>query len=139
MEAVGAYLGRLREAKRWSRVKAAKLLDTNDVQLGRIEKGEIDTRSSFLFAFLDLVGGDINQVYALMRNANAKAAQGTEAAEEWLLRQRVKLEAASDETRRQSVFVYRRIAELLEAGYDPQAALRIVESELAPDAPTDTQ
>lgn len=137
MEAVGAYLGRLREAKRWSRVKAAKLLDTNDVQLGRIEKGEIDTRSSFLFAFLDLVEGDANQLHTLMRDTNAKAAQGTEAAEAWLSQQKRKMQTASEETKQRSVYVFRRMAELLEAGHSHLSALRIVESELSPGTPDD--
>lgn len=53
-----------------------------------------------------------------------------EVAEHWLAEQTVKMQTISDDTRKQAAFVYRRMAELLDAGNSPSDALRLVESEL---------
>lgn len=138
MEAVGAYLWRLREAREPSRKRAATKLGTTDAQLGRIEKGEIDTRSSFLFRFLEYVEGDEGQLRALMKDKDATFADGERVASLWLEQQREKMQYKSEAARRQAAFVYRRLADLLEEGHSPQAALRIVETELAQHSQNDS-
>ena len=130
MEAVGAYLWKLREARGFTRLQVAKKLDTTDAQLGRIEKGEIDTRGSFLFEFLDLVQGNAEQLRQLMRNPHATATDGSVAATAWLQEQRSRMQGEPEEVRRQAAYIYRRLAELIEGGQNPSDALRLVESEL---------
>lgn len=55
MEAVGAYLRTLREARKLSRASVAAQIGTHESQLVRIEAGDQDTRGSLLLAFINAV------------------------------------------------------------------------------------
>jgi len=65
-KAVGRYLNRLREHQKLSRSTIAEMLDTNEMQVLRTEKGSVDTRASFLFAFSRAVQGDNSDIEKLL-------------------------------------------------------------------------
>ncbi len=66
MQAVGAYLKRLREGKGLSRDQVAHQIGTNNVQVFRIETGAIDTRGSLLLRFVHVVEGNPDEVLRLL-------------------------------------------------------------------------
>lgn len=84
MQAAGAYLSTLREALGLKPYRLAKMLGTSSSQIERIEAGEIETRSSLLFAFVDAVQGNPEQVMKLVLDKHATAEQGKAVAEAWL-------------------------------------------------------
>lgn len=86
MIAAGAYLWELRDAKRLSREELAAEIGTNDVQIMRIEKGEIDTRGSLLLRFIHKVNGDFEEVVRLMDDPTATEEEGRRRALAWLNR-----------------------------------------------------
>jgi transcriptional regulator with XRE-family HTH domain len=83
MIAAGAYLWELRDAKKLSREELADAIGTNDVQVMRIEKGEIDTRGSLLLRFIHKVNGDFEEVVRLMDDPTASEEEGRRRALEW--------------------------------------------------------
>lgn len=74
--AVGAYLRHLREAQGIPATEMAERIDTNQAQIWRIENWRSDTRSTLLFKFILAVGGDANDVFMLINNPGATAADG---------------------------------------------------------------
>lgn len=84
MKAAGTYLRMLREAERIGRGALARQLHTDDSQIERIEKGQIDTRGSLLFAFIRAVRGNAEHVMTLLLDAAATEADGRALAEAWL-------------------------------------------------------
>jgi transcriptional regulator with XRE-family HTH domain len=84
IRAVGTYLRTLREAQELSRAEIARALETNEVQVARIEKGEIDTRGSLLLQFLKVVRGDAEQLTSLMTDPLATESTGRTMAEMYL-------------------------------------------------------
>lgn len=84
MKAAGSYLRVLREAERIGRGALARQLNTDDSQIERIEKGQIDTRGSLLFAFIRAVRGNAEHVMTLLLDEAATEADGRALAEAWL-------------------------------------------------------
>lgn len=80
LEAAGAYLQTLREFHGLSRADIASAAGTNEAQVIRIEKGEIDTRGSLLLRFLQSVQGSAEELLRLITSANATAEEGRRAA-----------------------------------------------------------
>jgi transcriptional regulator with XRE-family HTH domain len=66
IEAVGAYIQRLRQKKDMSRIHLAKLVDTTETSLWRIESGKQEPRGPLLFALVQAVEGRIEDVQQLM-------------------------------------------------------------------------
>lgn len=84
MQAVGAYLWELRRRKGVSRATVGKALgDVDHSQIERIEKGQTDTRGSLLLAFVHAVGGNPDDVVALMVEPKATADEGKQLAAQW--------------------------------------------------------
>jgi transcriptional regulator with XRE-family HTH domain len=73
MLAAGTYIKTLREAKQLSRADLAKQSETNEMQILRVEKGEIDTRGSLLMKIVRVVEGSAEHIADLMLNDNATA------------------------------------------------------------------
>lgn len=71
----------LRVGQRLSRTKLAQQLNTDDSQIERIEKGQIDTRSSLLFAVICAVHGSPDHVMKLILSDTADEADGRACAE----------------------------------------------------------
>lgn len=64
--ATGVYLQTLREGKKFSRSHVADVLNTNEMQIQRIESGKVDTRGSLLFAYVKLLEGSTDDVSQLL-------------------------------------------------------------------------
>jgi transcriptional regulator with XRE-family HTH domain len=84
MQAVGTYLRTLREAKNLSRGDLAKQVDSNEMQILRIEKGEGDTRGSMLMKLVRLVGGNAEHIADLWSSNSATSDDGKQLAQEHL-------------------------------------------------------
>lgn len=84
LKAAGAYLWALREEQELSRADVAVQVGTSDVQLMRIEKGEIDTRGSMLMSLLRVLRGNANQVETLILDQEATEQQARDMASSWL-------------------------------------------------------
>lgn len=84
LKAAGAYIWYLREQYDLSREEVAAAAGTSDVQIMRIEKGEIDTRGSLLFAVIRIVRGNADDVSQLMHSPNATLTDGRQLAAEWM-------------------------------------------------------
>lgn len=95
---VGTYLKTLREGRGLSRFEIAKEVNTNEVQILRIENGDIDTRGSLLLAFLRIVEGSADQLTALMTTPGAIPEHGQQLAVEWLKRDHIGNEIVSSTT-----------------------------------------
>jgi transcriptional regulator with XRE-family HTH domain len=102
MKAVGSYLRALREAGRIGRGALARELGTDDSQIERIEKGQIDTRGSLLFAFIHAVRGNAEHIMQLLLADAASEEEGRALAEVWLAEARGD-PAALDERRRRAL------------------------------------
>jgi transcriptional regulator with XRE-family HTH domain len=89
-EAAGAYLQRLREYLNLSRSKIAERLDTNDMQISRVEKGEVDTRVSFMLSIVQLLNGDVTEVTDLLLNDHATIEDGQLIADRRILKKGIK-------------------------------------------------
>jgi transcriptional regulator with XRE-family HTH domain len=81
LAAAGAYLQLLRERRGLSRADVASAAGTNEAQVIRIEKGEIDTRGSLLLRMVQAVRGRAEDVLKLVTDASATAEDGRRAAE----------------------------------------------------------
>lgn len=66
IEAVGAYLQRLRQKKEMSRIQLATLVGTTETSLWRIESGKQEPRGPLLFALVQAVDGRIEDVQQLL-------------------------------------------------------------------------
>jgi len=84
MNAVGAYLQVLREARSLSRRALARDMGLDASQIDRIEKGMNIPRSPFLFALVRAVQGNARQVSQLLLDPNATVATGEQLAQSWL-------------------------------------------------------
>lgn len=82
--AAGAYLRLLRERRGLSAADVASAAGTNEAQVGRIEKGEIDTRGSLLLKMVQAVQGRAEDVLKLVTDASATIEDGRRKAEEAL-------------------------------------------------------
>lgn len=102
MKAVGLYLRVLREEKRIGRVALGKRLGTDDTQIERIEKGQIDTRSSLLFGFVDVVQGDPDDVATLILDVEDVPEKGQALAERVIARLKRASRAEQEEYKRRA-------------------------------------
>lgn len=84
MKAVGLYLRTLRDDLGMSRGAVAKQLRTDDSQIERIENGQIDTRSSLLFRFVELVQGRLEDIRGLILGEPDSPDLGRNAARDWI-------------------------------------------------------
>lgn len=82
--AVGAYLKTLREMHGLSRAEVAHAIETNEAQILRIERGDIDTRGSLLLRFVMTVRGSAEQLALLMTDPKANDVSARILAEQWL-------------------------------------------------------
>lgn len=122
MEAVGAYLRTLREARKLSRAAVAAQIGTHESQLVRIEAGDQDTRGSLLLAFINVVRGRAEDVQRLILNQNATVEDGRRMADAALTQSeqdRLLSLVTTDEKR---VALLRRVMELSD---DPELRARI--------------
>ncbi|MBM7843806.1 MULTISPECIES: helix-turn-helix domain-containing protein [Herpetosiphon] len=87
MIATGAYLWTLREAIGLSRDDVAHEAGTNNVQIMRIEKGEIDTRGSLLLSVVRAVKGNAEHIAQLLLDASATEEDGRNLAISWINRE----------------------------------------------------
>lgn len=92
MKATGMYLRVLREENVGGRGVLAKLLRTDDSQIERIEKGQIDTRGTLLARFTRAVGGDWQTVGDLLLRDDDTEDTGRDAARNWLSRKHLSSE-----------------------------------------------
>lgn len=84
LTAAGAYLQLMRERRGLSRADVASAAGTNEAQVIRIEKGEIDTRGSLLLRMVQAVRGRAEDVLKLVTDVGATAEDGRRIAEEAL-------------------------------------------------------
>lgn len=73
MKATGVYLRKLRERKYSSRDTIAAALKVDRSQIERIEKGQHNVGSPFMFQFIDEVEADLEHVAELMRSTDELA------------------------------------------------------------------
>ncbi len=66
MQAVGAYIATLREARGINPTALGRLVGTSASQISRIEQGAQDPRASLLFAIIDAVQGRYEDVQRLL-------------------------------------------------------------------------
>jgi len=66
MQAVGAYIATLREARGINPTALGRLVGTSASQISRIEQGSQDPRASLLFAIIDAVQGRYDDVQRLL-------------------------------------------------------------------------
>lgn len=90
MIAAGAYLRTLREGRRLSRADVASQAGTNEMQIIRIEKGEIDTRSSLLMKLVRAVQGNPEHIAQLLTTDEATVEDGQILAQGLLTRAEMK-------------------------------------------------
>ncbi len=137
--AAGAYITGLRRARKWTRARVLAELEryatdgdslTSESQLSRIEKGEQETRGTLLVALIRVLQGNLDHLADLLLDEKATQSDGEAIARQWADAQAQRIKIISTDEKQQSAYVYRRMAELLEAGHSPSAALRLVESEL---------
>jgi hypothetical protein len=83
-KAAGAYLRRLREARRMGRPTIANTIRTSENQVKRIEDGAIDSRGSLWMAFCHAVHGSAADLEYLMSHPDLTAADGQRLAQEWI-------------------------------------------------------
>lgn len=83
IEAVGAYLQRLRQKKELSRAQLATLVDVTETSLWRIESGKQEPRGTLLFALIKAVDGSSDDVQTLLFGADATVEDAELLAEEW--------------------------------------------------------
>lgn len=84
MVAAGAYLRVLREARYSSREAIAKVLQVDDSQIERIEKGKHNTRGPFLFAFIREVRANANHITQLILDDSLDEKAAQQMAADWL-------------------------------------------------------
>jgi predicted transcriptional regulator len=84
LKAAGAYLWELRTMRGLSRADVGKPFETNDVQIMRVEKGELDTRYSLFFGLIDLLSGDANVAMRLVVDPTATEEEARRLAREAL-------------------------------------------------------
>jgi transcriptional regulator with XRE-family HTH domain len=75
-EAVGAYLRALREATGKTVAEIADSVGIDPSQIWRIERGKSDPKSSTMFKFVYLVGGDVYDLALLINNPDATRSDG---------------------------------------------------------------
>lgn len=75
-EAVGAYLRSLREASGKTVIEIAHSVGIDSSQIWRIERGKSDPKSSTMFKFVALVGGDVYDLALLINNPDATREDG---------------------------------------------------------------
>jgi transcriptional regulator with XRE-family HTH domain len=80
------YLQRLREQQNLTRAAVAELLETNEMQILRIEKGSVDTRASFLLAFTRCVQGSSEDIERLLLNDSDDPQIGVQVANQRFLK-----------------------------------------------------
>lgn len=83
LQAVGAYLQRLREEARISRHALAKKVETSDSQIIRIEQGQ-ETRFSLLVMIIKTVDANIDDVIELTLSTDNTTEDGIQRAELWI-------------------------------------------------------
>jgi transcriptional regulator with XRE-family HTH domain len=83
LQAVGAYLQRLREEARISRHALAKKVKTSDSQIIRIELGQ-ETRFSLLVMIIRTVDANIDDVIELTLSTDNTTEDGMQRAELWI-------------------------------------------------------
>jgi transcriptional regulator with XRE-family HTH domain len=86
MEAAGAYLRVLRDARGLTQGDIADQLGVSLKTVQRIEGGEGRTLATTLAAFIDIVRGSPQQVQQLIVAPNGTAEDGERVAQEWLER-----------------------------------------------------
>ena len=67
-EAAGAYIKTLREAQKLSQTQVAALIDSNETQIRRIERGKHDALGTTLAKVVKAVKGSMNHIQALLLN-----------------------------------------------------------------------
>jgi transcriptional regulator with XRE-family HTH domain len=71
LEAVGAYLRRLRQEKNLTVTNVASAFNTAENQIRRIELGKVDTRFSLMIELCDFLEGDISDISVLLLSEQA--------------------------------------------------------------------
>ena len=126
MIATGAYIWQLRETAGLTRDEVAYISGTNNVQVMRIEKGQIDTRGSLLLAIVKNLNGSAEHIAQLLLDKNATAEQGRTLAQEWLADSHKRTISLINSTKQTG-----KVAELLVLaqkleGVDPSALDRLI-------------
>ncbi len=83
MQAVGAYIATLREARGINPTALGRLVGTSASQITRIEQGSQDPRASLLFAIIDALQGRYEDVRQLLLT-EADDDLGRQLAKAWL-------------------------------------------------------
>jgi transcriptional regulator with XRE-family HTH domain len=85
LEATGAYLKRLREEARLSKLGLSRMVHTSDSQIIRIESGN-ETRGSLLANIIRVLGANPEDVVLLLSSDEYTAEDGVNLAEGWIKR-----------------------------------------------------
>jgi transcriptional regulator with XRE-family HTH domain len=80
--AAAAYLQRLRELRGLSRAHVARLVGTSEMTIYRIESEAQEPKADALMAFLDVISGDVYDIYQLLRATDAPREDGERRADE---------------------------------------------------------
>jgi transcriptional regulator with XRE-family HTH domain len=80
--AAAAYLQRLRELRGLSRAYVARLVGTSEMTIYRIENEAQEPKADTLMAFLDVISGDVYDIYQLIRATDAPREDGERRADE---------------------------------------------------------
>lgn len=75
LEAAGAYLWELRQARHLSRDQLAQRLNTSRSQIERIDYGQGEARASVIFLYARAVGADLDELSDLMLDPAATVEQ----------------------------------------------------------------
>lgn len=83
LTATGAYLKRLREEAKLSRLALSKQVSTSDTQIMRIEQGQ-ETRGSLLAMIIKTLNASPGDVIDLLSSEDYSSDDGTQRAELWI-------------------------------------------------------
>lgn len=84
LKAAGAYIVRLRKEAKLSRLAFAKLVDTSDSNMMRIEQGRQEAGGILLAQIIRKLDANPNDVIDLLLLEGAGAEEGNARAEEWI-------------------------------------------------------
>jgi transcriptional regulator with XRE-family HTH domain len=82
LQAVGAYLRRLRQEKKLTVTNVASEFGTGESHMRRIELGRIDTRFSMMIELCDFLEGDISDISVLLLSEQATPERAIRLAEQ---------------------------------------------------------
>ena len=83
-KAAGAYIARLRIEAKMSRFALARMVNTSDSNMMRIEQGEQEPRGALLGMIVRKLNANADDLFDLLLSPDTEEQEGTARAEEWI-------------------------------------------------------